>query len=139
MPIPYGTPKQWLIYAESDLALAGIERHPKILLDTLCFHAQQSVEKSIKAVLILHNIDFPYTHDIGLLIKKLKESEIAWPEEWNRAAILSKYAWMSRYPSDIMATTMENYQEAINLAQAVFAWATKIISAEPTNQGETSS
>jgi len=31
------------------------------------FHAQQAAEKFIKAFLVRHQIEFPKTHDIGLL------------------------------------------------------------------------
>ena len=33
----------------------------------LGFHAQQAIEKAIKAVLAAHNINFPFTHDIPIL------------------------------------------------------------------------
>ena len=33
--------------------------------DTVCFHAQQCVEKYLKAFLVLEGIDFPKAHDIG--------------------------------------------------------------------------
>ena len=40
---------RWLAYAESDLAVAyGVDR-PGVILETLCFHAQQATEKAIKA------------------------------------------------------------------------------------------
>jgi HEPN domain-containing protein len=33
-------------------------------------HAQQTVEKALKAVLIQRGIDYPFTHDLGLLIER---------------------------------------------------------------------
>jgi HEPN domain-containing protein len=33
--------------------------------DTVCFHAQQCVEKHLKALLVLRAIVFPKTHDIS--------------------------------------------------------------------------
>jgi HEPN domain-containing protein len=33
-------------------------------LDAACFHAQQAVEKCLKAFLAHRNIEFPYTHNI---------------------------------------------------------------------------
>lgn len=40
-----GSPADWLRYAYSDLALAGITPLPQVLLEQLCFHAQQAAEK----------------------------------------------------------------------------------------------
>jgi HEPN domain-containing protein len=50
---------RWLAYAESDLAVAhGVDR-PGVILETLCFHAQQAAEKAIKAVLVAEGADPP--------------------------------------------------------------------------------
>lgn len=67
--------RDWLRYAKSDLALAA-SKPDGVLLDTLCFHAQQAAEKSLKAVLILRVGVVPYTHDIGELIEALADIEI---------------------------------------------------------------
>jgi HEPN domain-containing protein len=40
--------------------------------DTVCFHAQQCVEKYLKAFLVLEGIDFPKTHDIGKISALLR-------------------------------------------------------------------
>jgi HEPN domain-containing protein len=71
-----GTPADWLRYARSDLALARIQRPTDVLLDTLCSHAQQVVERSIKAVLLSREIHFPYTHDIARLITLMKQANL---------------------------------------------------------------
>jgi HEPN domain-containing protein len=41
----------WLKYAKSDLLIAEVETDG-VLFETRCFHAQQAVEKVLKAVLI---------------------------------------------------------------------------------------
>ena len=46
-----GSPVDWLRYAESDLEIARIPQSFRILLEGLCFHAQQAAEKTLKAVL----------------------------------------------------------------------------------------
>ena len=48
-PPEAGTPRDWLRHARSDLSLARIPLPENVLLETLCFHAQQAAEKSIKA------------------------------------------------------------------------------------------
>ena len=48
-----GSADDWLRHAESDLSLAQIKRNgDEILIETLCFHAQQAAEKALKAVLV---------------------------------------------------------------------------------------
>ena len=127
MPTRFGSPEYWLLYAKSDLALAGMEGREDVLLETLCFHCQQCVEKSIKAVLILRNIPFPYTHNITRLIDLVKQSDIPWLDKLNRAAALTDYAAAGRYPIHRELIQQEEYQEAFSLAKQVFAWAEQLI------------
>ena len=56
------SPEEWLVHAKSDLKLARLGKESKdVLPQQICFHAQQAVEKSFKAVLLLNKIDFPLT------------------------------------------------------------------------------
>ncbi|MBH2005284.1 MAG: HEPN domain-containing protein [Sphingobacteriia bacterium] len=68
--------KAWLIKAENDLASAErlIEIQPSIL-DTACFHCQQSVEKNLKAFLIAKGIEPKRTHDIKELLEACAKIE----------------------------------------------------------------
>jgi HEPN domain-containing protein len=54
-----GSPGDWLRHARSDLALARTTPTPEIMLEALCFHAQQAAEKAIKAVLVVRGITPP--------------------------------------------------------------------------------
>ena len=125
-----GTPADWLRYARSDLALARVPRPVDVLLDTLCFHAQQAVEKSLKAVLLSKEIRFPYTHDIARLITLVSAATIAWPEELDQAAELSEYAAESRYPGSKELVSEEDYHQALTIAEQVLAWAESVVSDE---------
>ena len=60
----------WLIDANADLANArslSTHRDEGTAPFASAFHAEQAVEKSLKALLIWHAIDFPPRHDLGLL------------------------------------------------------------------------
>ncbi|MCX6345898.1 MAG: HEPN domain-containing protein, partial [Armatimonadetes bacterium] len=63
MPLKPGSPLDWIRHAQSDLAVAEHSIAPSVLYETLCYHTQQSVEKSLKAVLLHDKIEFPYTHN----------------------------------------------------------------------------
>jgi len=56
----------WLAKAENDLKTAAhtLKLGADCPTDAVCFHAQQTVEKYLKALLVLRGIDFPKTHDI---------------------------------------------------------------------------
>lgn len=47
-----GSPQEWLRYAASDLELARMVGVPQVMIESLCYHAQQCAEKAMKAVLV---------------------------------------------------------------------------------------
>jgi len=62
--------KTWLFRANEDIAVIEklFESEPELYASTICFHAQQAVEKFLKAFLVFHNIDFPKTLDLDYLL-----------------------------------------------------------------------
>lgn len=123
-----GSPQDWLRYADSDLELARIDPPPLVLLEDLCFHAQQAAEKGIKAVLILNAISFPRTHNLRTLVDLLPQ-DLNMPPALQEAVVLTDYAVASRYPGDVEPIEEEEYQEAIHLAEAVVTWAHELVQA----------
>ena len=124
-----GSPRQWLAFARSDLILARREAEPGVLLESLCFHAQQSAEKSLKAVLTHLGISFPRTHNLTVLIESLP-SECPRPPETERVKELSVYAVTARYPEGWGEVSEDDYREAVDLATAMVAWAEGIVPEE---------
>lgn len=122
-----GTPEEWLTRARSNFKLAQTEKTEEIYWEDLCFELQQCVEKSIKAVLLSKEVEFPYVHDIARLITLVKEKGITWPEELDEAAELSEYAVEARYPGFFEEVTEEEYQRAYEIAKKVLNWAESII------------
>jgi len=98
-----------------------------VLLEDLCFNAQQAAEKALKAVCIHHNIDFPKTHSLVRLIDLLEAQGLSLPDEIKEADILTQYAVQTRYPGWDEAITPLEYQEALKLAARVLFWAEKMI------------
>lgn len=121
-----GSPEEWLRYAHSDLEIARVTPSPEMLLEGLCFHAQQAAEKALKAVLIALGIVFPRTHSIRRLLDLLP-ADLAVPEDIQEAASLTDYAVLTRYPGDLEPVDNEEYQEAIRLAETVLSWAEQTI------------
>jgi HEPN domain-containing protein len=90
---------EWVAKAENDLKCAAytLRLGKDCPADTVCFHAQQVVEKYFKALLTGLQIPFPMTHDLRKLGDILPESvspEVS-GEEQDR---LTQYATRARYP-----------------------------------------
>jgi len=50
--------------AANDLIAADATPRTGQAHDTVCFHAQQAAEKSLKALLAAHDVCYPWTHDL---------------------------------------------------------------------------
>lgn len=111
--------KQWISYAEEDLLTA---EHALTLMSSapfriIAYHAQQCAEKYLKAYLVFHLIDFPYTHNIRQLLQ-LCSTKSDWADELEETQELTAYAITTRYPGRPMVT-LENAQQAIEMAKQV--------------------
>jgi HEPN domain-containing protein len=118
-----GTPEDWLRHAASDLALASQTPSPGVLYETLCYHAQQAAEKSLKAVLVSRDVEFPYTHDIARLVTVVQDAGIAWRKDLDDAVDLTEYAIQYRYPGALRELTKADLDKAVEIATRLFAWA----------------
>ncbi|MGH9398534.1 MAG: HEPN domain-containing protein [Terriglobia bacterium] len=112
--------KQWLAYADEDLRFA---RHGFSLSDSpphhlIAYHAQQSAEKCLKAYLIFHVIDFPYTHDIAHLLE-LCSGHGSWAGELRDAEALTPYAITARYPGEDEEVSEAEARRAVEVAGRV--------------------
>jgi HEPN domain-containing protein len=111
--------KEWLRHADEDLRLArhAFKLKSAVPYKLIAYHAQQRAEKSLKAYLVYRKIDFPYTHNISLLLKMLPSSADWASEIWN-AATLSPYAVTARYPGKATVTKKDALR-AVAMASTV--------------------
>ncbi len=65
--------------------------------EVLGFHAQQAVEKLLKAVLAAHSVPFRRTHDLVELIDLIRANGIAFPGELEEVRRLGPFAAELRY------------------------------------------
>lgn len=91
--------REWLLKADNDLANAAhtLKLGAGCPTDTVCFHAQQCVEKYLKAALVWEGIDFPKTHDLERLLA-LVPAETRPDLTDEEQARLTEYATGARYP-----------------------------------------
>lgn len=121
------TARDWLRYAKGNLARARQEKPEETPWAYMCFDAEQAVEKAVKAVLVLLDIEFPRTHEIGELLVLAKEAGTHVPEELWRAAELAGYATHARYPGGEQPATEDDYREAVRIAESIVGWAETIV------------
>jgi HEPN domain-containing protein len=126
---PPDDPREWLNRARSNLMVARTEE-PGIYLEDLCFNAQQAAEKAIKALLIQHDVEFPYVHDLAGLLTWLERAGHEVPESIRQAERLTRFAVFTRYPGLTPPTSREEYREVLALAEAVVRWAEESLRSE---------
>ena len=115
-----GVVSEWVAKAESDLRTAALTLRAEkdCPTDTVCFHAQQCIEKYLKALLVLESTPFPKSHNLFEISKLL-------PDEWRPdlplqvLERLNKYATVTRYPGEYEDVTLEEARSAIAAARRV--------------------
>jgi HEPN domain-containing protein len=99
---------EWLDKADGDFRTAGRElrarRSPNY--DAVCFHAQQSAEKYLKAVLQESGLSIPKTHNLAELLGLCLQIDLAFKLLQSDLNVLDGYAVQFRYPGST-ATRIE--------------------------------
>jgi len=111
--------KEWLRHADEDLRLAkhAFKLKSAVPYKLIAYHAQQCAEKCLKGYLVFNKIDFPYTHDLSLILDKFPPSA-AWSNDLRVMTTLSIYAITTRYPGEEKVTKTEALR-AVSLAESV--------------------
>ena len=114
--------RRWLVRAEHDIITA---KQTLLLLDgptdTPCFHAQQAIEKALKALLTANQVVFSRTHDL------LRVLDLALPLMPNldryreQFADMEAYAVNVRYPDLGFDPPREEALAALALSEEVVA------------------
>lgn len=108
---------QWLDYADEDMKFAAlaVDEPDQSLNRLTAYHLQQSVEKNLKAYLVFCGEDFPYTHNISVLLE-FCEKHIEVPLEIANAESLTPYAVSARYPGEDEEVSRQEVLEAFEIA-----------------------
>ena len=99
--------------------------------EVIGFHAQQAIEKMLKAVLAFSGIRYRYTHDLVELLDALRAAGTAVSEDLNEVTRLSPFAAAFRYDA-LPEEAEEPFDAAWALAcvRRARAWAEKIVRGE---------
>ena len=111
--------QEWVDKAEGDWGSAGRDyracRSPHF--DGACYHAQQCVEKYLKAQLQEAALASPKTHDLEDLLELLLPVQPTWDSMRPALQRLTLYSVLFRYPGK--TATRADAREAVMLCQRV--------------------
>ncbi len=108
-----------------EAAFVALLAAPSVALAVACFHAQQAVEKALKAVMCLCGLEFRRTHDLEALADKLADAGLAVPATDEDLRRLTPYAVEFRYDDE--AIPLLSGEEARRILDQVLAWAEQCI------------
>ncbi|MEI6127445.1 MAG: HEPN domain-containing protein [Pseudomonadota bacterium] len=111
---------QWIAFGDEDLEFAkhGLTLASIAPYRLIAYHAQQCAEKYLKAYLVYHRIDFPYTHNIARLLELCPDRH-GWDKDIEEAEELTPFAITTRYPGEDEPVTESEAKRAIDIAEGV--------------------
>jgi HEPN domain-containing protein len=94
--------QEWQNFAKMDLDSSEFLLHMQpVPVEIICYHCQQSAEKSLKSLLVLHSIFPPRIHDL-MELRELCLPFITDADSITEAVDhLNKYSVRPRYPKEI--------------------------------------
>ena len=120
-PVRVADTAAWLRKAALDLRAAEVDlaADPPLFEDAL-FHCQQAAEKALKAFLTWHDVPFRKTHSLEEIGHQCEQIDGSLADLVERAAPLTEYAWLFRYPGAVEAVEKEETKEALQVARSAF-------------------
>ena len=108
---------EWIQKAEGDFASAQRELRARKFpnYDAACFHAQQCIEKYLKACLQEADIPFGKSHDLALLLDLALPIEPLWDTLRPQLRILNAFAIEFRYPGQ--SADKVTARQAVNICK----------------------
>ena len=125
---------EWMAKADNDLRSAEyLLKMEDCPTDTTCFHAQQCVEKCLKALLVSQGTEFQKTHDLAKLIL-LVPSRLRPSLDAKEQDKLTEYATVTRYPGAYEPISLTEARQAVRIARRMRRQARKILEKKPLFQ-----
>jgi HEPN domain-containing protein len=127
MKQPEELARRFLTLADRDIrAFRKLSDDLQIDDEIVGFHAQQAVEKCLKAVLAKHRVEVPKTHDLQILIELLAQNNLPGPPLREGIDTLGPFAVELRY--DLMVTEPLDREQARKVTESVRRWAEQQLS-----------
>lgn len=107
------------------VAATALRAHPEISFSIIAFHAQQCIEKCMKAVLAKSGVIYPRTHDLDDLYVLLLASGLVMPVSRELLNDITPYAVTSRYEVD--ADDLVTHAQIDEAVATSVAWASSLV------------
>lgn len=105
---------------------------PEVVDETLGFHAQQAVEKLIKAVLVRNGVAYDRTHNIAYLLTLLDGAGVDGPTDVSQEDLIALSPWAVQFRYDDEAHAVLDRPAARRAVEKTRAWADARLSDEPS-------
>ncbi len=102
---------------------------PEVVDETLGFHAQQAVEKLMKAVLVQRGVAYDRTHNIAYLLTRLEEAGVEAPSGVSQEELISLSPWAVQFRYDDEANAVLDRSSARLAVEMTRAWADALLGA----------
>ena len=125
---------EWLKASYSDIIVIDSIVNSEAITHMTAFHSQQSVEKSLKAILEFYGTNVPKKHDVRML-KKLVATYITIEDDYILDSLNTLYI-DSRYPGEMGLLpngkpTLEDAKEFYEFALDIFNRVCKLLEINP--------
>jgi HEPN domain-containing protein len=110
-----------------EAALRALADAPEVPDVVLGFHAQQAVEKLLKAVLAHRQVEYEFRHDIEYLGELIETAGLGPPPRFDEATALTPWAVEFRYEDPPTGQALERVR-VLDVVVAVREWAEAVIS-----------
>jgi len=119
---------EWLQVAYDDYDSAKFLYDNKIPkpIEIICYHCQQSAEKSLKAYLCANEADIPKTHEVKRLCDRCFEIDSSFAVLFDDCEELEVYATETRYPLRVEIDEA-HAERALRQARNVYEFVSKAI------------
>ncbi|MCH8805254.1 MAG: HEPN domain-containing protein [Planctomycetes bacterium] len=123
--------REWVRKARNDLETARrvmVDTNAPIL-DTGCFHCQQTVEKLLKAFLLWRGVESPKVHTLGVLFDLVRQQDEAFETIRDACEWLTRFAVQVRYPHG-RDPSPQKAREALAAAETAYEFVLERLPAE---------
>jgi HEPN domain-containing protein len=111
---------KWLFRADEDTAVIDqlLQSDSQAYASTICLHAQQAVEKYLKALLAWKGVDSPRTHDVDFLLAECRRVTSV---QFDRVDLksLTDFGVSVRYPDDFYIPDLSEMAYYAQIAKQV--------------------
>jgi HEPN domain-containing protein len=112
--------RDWLAKAATDLLVCEqLLGQGAVFSEAIAFHAQQAAEKSLKALLVVRQVEFPKTHDIERLLDLVAVGDGPLADALADVAGLTPYGVEYRYPGEYAPVPADAAVTCVSMARKV--------------------